>query len=241
MFCASAPKYNPPPADQVLPKRFRLAVCLALGLYGLWVGQDYIQGKLWEANIHRVFATSDANGNGINDTDDIIAGARQEVRHGPFYKSAYYEGGYPPASEGVCTDVVWRALQHAGYNLKDLMDTDISRDVAAYPRTGGKPDPNIDFRRVPNQRAFFQRHAEVLTTDLILNDANNLAQWQPGDIVSFSNPDHVAILSTRRNASGIPYLIHNQGPRPREKDDFMNRRQNLNGHYRFPGSKKPGK
>ena len=39
----------------------------------------------------------------------------------------YYSGGYPPDSEGVCTDVIWRALKNAGYSLKDMVDADMQR------------------------------------------------------------------------------------------------------------------
>lgn len=105
-----------------------------------------------------------------------MAAARKEVENRTTYRSAYYGGGYPPEDEGVCTDVIWRGLMGAGIVLKDLMDADIAANVAAYPRTEGNPDPNIDFRRVPNQFAFLERHAESLTTELVPGDLENLAE-----------------------------------------------------------------
>ncbi len=48
----------------------------------------------------------DKDNDGIDDLKDIVAGARAEVMRKPQYRSAYYQGGYPPATEGVCTDLV---------------------------------------------------------------------------------------------------------------------------------------
>ena len=205
-------------------------------IYGLILNLDYFRGKWWEHKIPRVVSALDTNGNGINDTDDLIAGARLVVKAKPLYRSVYYKGGgYPPEDEGVCTDLIWRAFKHAGYDLKALMDADIRSHVLLYPRVDGQPDPDIDFRRVPNQMVFFRRQGQSLTRELIPGDAANLAQWQPGDIVTFNDPDHVAILSTRRNARGVPYLIHHSQPYPREADDFESRLpRGITGHYRFP-------
>lgn len=178
----------------------------------------------------------DTNKNGISDTLDLIAGARAEISRAPIYRSAYYSGGYPPQSEGVCTDLIWRALQHAGYDLKKLMDADIKRAPAAYPRAK-KPDPNIDFRRVPNYISFFKRHAQKLTLEIIPENKANLSLWQAGDIVTFSNPDHIVMLSDKRNSSGVPYILHNPGPVPVESDTFMDWYRNkscITGHFRFP-------
>ena len=53
--------------------------------------------------------------------------------------------------KGSAQDVIWRALKEAGYSLKDLMDADIRQAPQDYPRVKGRPDLNIDFRRVPNK------------------------------------------------------------------------------------------
>ena len=188
-----------------------------------------------EWNIPRVISKTDKNKNGASDTDDLIEGGRSEAKRAPIYRSAYYKGGYPPASEGVCTDVIWRAFKYAGYDLKAMVDADIKANPGAYPRVGGKPDPNIDFRRVPNLRSFFKRHGQSLTMTIIPNDRANLVLWQPGDIVTFKDPDHVAILSAKRNSEGIPWLLHNDGPWASEGDDFMAwAARGITGHYRYP-------
>ena len=173
----------------------------------------------------------DADGDGIDDYTDILLGARQDAENHPKYDPSYFAGGYPPENRGVCTDVVWRALQNAGYDLKAMIDADIAQNTALYPRVQGTPDPNIDFRRVPNLQVFLDRHAERLTLD-----PKDIAAWQPGDIVTFGSR-HVGIISDKRNRDGIPYLIHNSGQPRREEDALLRCHRNhpISGHYRWQG------
>lgn len=180
------------------------------------------------------FSDVDNNVNDNPDPLDIVQTARGEVERRTPYKSVYYDGGYPPEEEGVCTDVIWRGLLGADINLKDLMDKDIAENTDLYPRVGGIPDPNIDFRRVPNQDVFFQRFAESLTTELNQKDMENLKQWQPGDIVVFlgGDFDHVAIVSDRRAKDGTPYLIHNTYPFAAEVK-LSSFKSPITGHYRW--------
>lgn len=173
---------------------------------------------------------TDKDQDGIDDYTDILLGARAEAKRKPTYHSAYYAGGYPPETEGVCTDVIWRAFQDAGYNLKEMVDADIQEKVEAYPRVNQKPDPNIDFRRVPNLKVYFERNAITLT-----NNLDEIAEWQPGDIVTFETM-HIGIISDKRNKKGIPYLIHNAGQPNREEDvlEAWNVWHPISGHFRMP-------
>jgi len=53
--------------------------------------------------------------------------------------------------------------------------------------------------------------------------------------VTFSNPyEHIAIVSDKRRPDGVPYIIHNSGPTPRESDDLLDWPSPITGHYRFP-------
>lgn len=166
--------------------------------------------------------------------EELLAGARAEVSRRPWYKSGYYSGGYPPLHEGVCTDLIWRAFRDAGINLKDLIDADIKAEPSAYPRVNGRPEPNIDFRRVPNQSVFFSRHAEVLSIAFRPADKAVMSGWKAGDIVVFKNPDHIAIVSDKTNRNGVPLLLHNDGPWAREGDDFESwAKKGLVAHYRW--------
>jgi uncharacterized protein len=135
----------------------------------------------------------------------------------------------------VCTDVVWRAMRDAGYDLKALVDKDIRKNTAKYPRIAGNPDPNIDFRRVSNLIVFFQRNGTELTKNIKSGDIENLSQWQPGDIVTFDNPhEHIAIISDKRRKDGVPFILHNAGPTATESDQLQSWPSKITGHFRFP-------
>ncbi len=181
------------------------------------------------------YTLTDNNNNGIPDPIDIVNGAREEAKNKTDYKSNYYSGGYPPEGEGVCTDVVWRGLMAADINLKKQMDEDIYNNINLYPRTVGNPDPNIDFRRVVNQDIFFKRFYEILSTELIPGDVENLLKWQPGDIVVFlDSTEHVGIISDKRDKEGVPYIIHNSPPHAREERlTPLTAYKKITGHYRF--------
>ena len=204
-----------------------LIVCIVLGAMIISnKNKQYYTEE--DFNIERLISQTDYDNDGIDDYTDILEGARIEAKNKPKYKNAYYSGGYPPEDEGVCTDVIWRALKNAGYMLKDMIDEDIKNNVDKYPRVQGKPDPNIDFRRVPNLKVYFERNQISLTTDL-----TEIEKWQAGDIVIFGN-SHVGIISDKRNKTGVPYLIHNGGQPIREEDilELYNNFNPITGHYR---------
>ncbi len=187
--------------------------------------------------IEKITTTSDKDNDGINDIDDIVEWARLEVKNKTTYQSNYYSWWYPPETEWVCTDVVRRALKNAWIDLKKLMDQDIKNNISAYPRVEWKPDPNIDFRRVPNLDTYLKRNATSLTTEIIPWDRENLKQWQPWDIVTFDKPyQHTAIISDKRDEDWVPYMIHNPAPYPQEDTRLLPWTQQLSdimGHYRW--------
>lgn len=185
--------------------------------------------------VERITCKVDKDQDGISDLDDFIVGGRKEIERAPRYRSAYYRGGYPPPEEGVCTDLIWRAFAEAGYNLKDMVDQDIAEHTELYPRVEGTPDPNIDFRRVPNLAVFFSRYAHSLTTEIKPEDVENLQEWQGGDIVIYGHPLwHIALVSDKRRPDGVPYIIHNAGPIPGEDDLLLDWPSPLLYHFRFP-------
>lgn len=175
----------------------------------------------------------DKNGNGIPDPIDIVNTARKEAEQKTTYIDAYYTGGYPPEGEGVCTDVIWRGFKGIDVSVKDLIDKDIKQHMAEYKAVNGKPDPNIDFRRVLNQDVFFKRNCINLTTEFKEDDINNLKEWQPGDIIVFiEGYEHIAIISDKRDEDGIPYVIHNSHPCASEvKLSWFH--NPIHGHYRW--------
>lgn len=189
--------------------------------------------------VEKVVVDHDQDGDGIPDLDDIVQGAREYVAGGVRYKDGYHAGGYPPEGEGVCTDVIWAALRAAGYDLKAMVDEDIRQRTSDYPRVAGKPDPNIDFRRVVNLRVFFRKYGASLTTEVKPGDPDNLKEWQGGDIVIYGAPlQHIGIVSDKRRKDGVPLLIHNGGPRATEDDQLLSWPSRITDHIRFTGTGK---
>lgn len=182
-----------------------------------------------ELGITQLQSELDADGDGIDDWLDMAQGARAYIETKPHYKSKYYVGGYPDDGLGVCTDVIWQAFQAAGYDLKALVDADIAASPESYPGIS-IPDGNIDFRRVSNLDTFFRRHAQVLSCSL-----DDPEQWQPGDIVVFGNRDHIGICSERRNAQGIPFLIHHGNPIDGAVERNVLEYMDITGHFRWLG------
>ena len=171
-------------------------------------------------------STTDCDGDGIPDGEDILQGALDYMATRPRYRSAYYQGGYPTDGCGVCTDLVAAACRAAGYDLRALVDDDIRARPGDYA-DGDAPDPNIDHRRVRNLRVFFRHTATSLTTDIA-----PIEQWQPGDIVLFSN--HIGIVSDRRDEMGIPYLIHHANPlQLRYEEDVLESYGDITDHVRL--------
>lgn len=174
-------------------------------------------------NIKTLISNIDKDRDGIDDYTDILLGARSYIESNPEYDDEYCQGGYPEDGKGVCTDVIWSAFKSAGYNLKDLVDEDIAKNPSRYSEIT-KPDPNIDFRRVPNLFAFFQKYAESVTLN-----TDEIEAWQPGDIVIF--PAHIAIISDKRNKTGRTYIIHHT-PGGAAEQDALSWEKPI-GHFRW--------
>jgi len=167
----------------------------------------------------------------------IVEAARKQIgvtlTYDPAYTAMDYPGGDVPREKGVCTDVVIRALRDGmGQDLQKLVHEDMKANFAHYPKNWGlkRPDKNIDHRRVPNLMTFFGRkHTKIPNPD-----AGDGLKFMPGDIVTCMVPPHlphIMIVSDRKNADGLPYVIHNIGGGTREENrlgDFP-----LTGHFRW--------
>lgn len=192
---------------------------------------DYYSNS--DFGINTISSEYDYDNDGIDDYNDILLGAKKYAEFNPKYVSKYYDGGYPPVEEeGVCTDLIWYALKEAGYNLKEMIILDITSDQKEESVRYGiiYRDDNIDFRRVGNQEIFFETYVKSLTTSL-----DNLKEFQPGDIITFENSEHIAFISDKRNANGIPYVIQNSDEEQTEKEENVLEETDMRitGHYRF--------
>ena len=157
-------------------------------------------------------SANDADGDGIPNQLDIVIGAEKAALNAAPYQGGYkgmsYPGGDVPRTEGVCTDVLVRAIRNAGIDLQKELHEDIQAKPSAYHMVE-TPDPNIDQRRVRTLLPYFERRWQARPTD---TDA--LTSWLPGDVVFMNTmgddrPDHVGIVSSRQGDSGLPLIINN--------------------------------
>lgn len=166
----------------------------------------------------------------------LSAAAIERTRHVVRYDGSYHRIDYPmgdvPAGIGVCTDVVIRAFRALGIDLQQRVHEDMRRDFRAYPQLWGlsRPDRNIDHRRVPNLRRFFERHGESLGV------SDRAAAYRTGDLVTWRLPHnlpHIGIVVDRRSReSGNPLIVHNIGQGPKMEDVLFE--HPITGHYRYP-------
>ncbi len=175
--------------------------------------------------IPQFHSSHDEDGDGIDDQQDMLDGVRAYIATKPRYGSKYYAGGYPDDGYGVCTDLIAAGMKAAGYDLRQ----EVADDIAAHPGDYdiATPDANIDYRRVPNLKVFFAHTAVALTTDTA-----DIEQWQGGDIVIFDN--HIAVVSDKRDADGVPYIIHHySADQASYEEDALRNWGAINGHYRI--------
>ncbi len=165
----------------------------------------------------------------------LTAAARDQVgvtlTYDPAYVKLAFPGGDVPRDRGVCTDVVIRALRDGwGIDLQLAVNHDMKAAFSAYPALWGlaRTDRNIDHRRVPNlQRLFARIGAEVALEE-------GPSPYLPGDIITWKLPgnlDHIGIVSDRRNADGLPLILHNIGHGAQEEDILF--AYPMTGHYRI--------
>ncbi len=116
-------------------------------------------------------------------------------------------------------DIIETTFKNAGYSLRDMINNDIIDNKDKYNVN------EIDFTRISSLVIYFDRYAEKLTLD-----PKEIKEWQPGDIVVFSN-NHIGIISDKRNNKGIPYVIHNNNQTNIEEDYLT--KNHITNHYRF--------
>jgi uncharacterized protein YijF (DUF1287 family) len=143
------------------------------------------------------------------------------------YDASYYNISYPNGdvpSGGACTDVIIRVLREQGVDLQELIHNDMTRYFKNYPNLWGltKPDPNIDHRRVSNIMCYFNRIGCNLPI------TNNLKDYKPGDIVTWSlgKATHIGIHLENGD------VYHNIGPWAKIDKNFLFNHQII-GHYRL--------
>ena len=194
----------------------------------------YLSVGVGEGNAPPARAVGVTEGTG----NPIVVAARGQVGKTLAYDSGYVRLAYPmgdiPIERGVCTDVVVRALRDAlKMDLQQLVHEDMTAAFSVYPNNWGlkNPDRNIDHRRVPNLRKYFERKGFSIKV------TKTPEAYQPGDLVTCTvggNRPHIMIVSDRKTAQGVPLVIHNIGCGTQEEDCLF--AFPITGHYRVKQS-----
>lgn len=169
----------------------------------------------------------------------LVEAAKERTRHNIRYDGSYFSIPYPngdvPSNVGVCTDVVIRSFRKLGVDLQMKVHEDMRSSFSKYPskRIWGlnKPDKNIDHRRVPNLRVFFERFGESIEV------TDNPKDYYPGDLVTWMLPGnlpHIGIVIDEMSHDGKrPLIAHNIGEGPKINDILF--KYEITGHYRYLG------
>ncbi len=167
----------------------------------------------------------------------LVAAANERTMHEVEYDGSYFKLDYPngdvPAEKGVCTDEVIRSYRALGIDLQKEVHEDMKANFSRYPTKFGltTTDTNIDHRRVPNVRVFFERKGKSLP---ITDEA---ADYKPGDIVTWDlnvSQTHIGIVVDAPSAVPGRYMImHNIGAGPKIEDILFSWK--ITGHYRYTG------
>ena len=165
----------------------------------------------------------------------VVASANEQTEKTRYYDASYvqinYPGGDVPLERGACTDVIIRAFRQGGVDLQKEVHEDMERDFSAYPSKWGlkSPDPNIDHRRVPNLRTFFERKGKALAI------TNNPEDYLPSDVVTWDlggGATHIGMVSNVWADEAQNYLIvHNIGRGVKLENVLFAWR--ITGHYRY--------
>ncbi len=199
-------------------KHHRIGTILKVGKVGLCLragDRHELAPLLTSGNLReQAGKSSDLDKDGIPDTLDVLVGAMKTVENAANYGGGYrridFPGGDIPREDGVCTDVVVRAVRNAGLDIQAELQHDIRQAPRAYPMVK-KRNPNIDHRRVKTLLPYFKRRWQEHTKDLEDQDD----PLRPGDIVFMdtfpkrSGPDHIGIVSNTRGMSGHYLVINN--------------------------------
>lgn len=166
-------------------------------------------------------------------SDAAISRTAHEVTYDGRYVSIEYPMGDVPDNIGVCTDVVIRSYRLLGIDLQQRVHEDMKKDFQEYPDNWGlsRPDSNIDHRRVPNLRRYFERGGYEVSAA----PSKHAHDYLPGDLVSWrlgNGLPHIGLVVDDRSSDGErPMIVHNIGRGPEIEDVLF--RYTVTGHYRF--------
>jgi len=175
----------------------------------------------------------------------LAAAALAEARSPAVHDESYYKISYPngdvPAGRGNAEDVIIRAYREQGIDLQQLVHEDMEKNFRDYDQVTKiqGTDTNIDHRRAPNLKRFFERNGQTLST------SRNAADYLPGDIVflilpgSHSGGDahsqiklHMAVIVPGpADHASEPAIVHNLETCTKWDDVLFS--YQIMGHFRY--------
>lgn len=149
----------------------------------------------------------------------ILKGSRNQLKNPALYTSeatAIIKLEYPfgdiDPNQAVCTDIIVRALRHAGVDLQAALYEDARMRPNRYKKWIEQPNWHIDHRRTRNLDTYFKHHAEILPNKPA---ASGRDRFLPGDIVLMDTGirngtvfDHIGILDNTNDDQGLPNVIN---------------------------------
>lgn len=181
-------------------------------------------------------------------SSDILDAARMMTTLGTRYKMSYPRIAYPAGDidprEGLCCDVVVRALRAAGIDLQELVYEDYQSEPGPYRRVRMGPfrggiDKSWIHRRTAFLDVFFSRRAIQLPVKYSSKTAH---EWKPGDIVIYKRNGwetwHIALISDATSPkTAEPLLIDAwQEPGRVSQTHTLTSFGTIGSHYRIPES-----
>ena len=171
--------------------------------------------------------------------DRLAAAALERTTIDVVYDAAEYNNiGYPngdiPAGRGTCTDLIIRTYRVLNIDLQQLIHEDMKAHFLRYPQLwdASQPDSDIDHRRVPNIKRFFERRGTVL------EPSRDSADYTFGDIVIWRLPDgkaHIGIIVPGPDSHhDEKWVVHNIGKGPMWSDELLD--YEITGHFRYQGN-----
>ncbi|MGC4016280.1 MAG: DUF1287 domain-containing protein [Luteolibacter sp.] len=178
--------------------------------------------------------------------DRLAASALAQTRLPGVYDNSEFKIDYPggdvPAGKGNAEDVIVRAYRGVHIDLQQLVHEDMEKSFREYEQLfkSSGLNTNVNHRRAPNLKRFFERNGETLTT------SRNASEYAPGDVVLLTRPGtstrggdshtqvemHIAIIVPGPGDRGSDaWLVHNLDSGVKWEDALLN--YQIIGHYRY--------
>lgn len=157
-----------------------------------------------------------------SDLERIAFHAENQTTYNTVYDGSWvnigYPGGDPGYQQGVCTDVIVRALRCIDIDLQELIHNDLKANREYYNKRYRIKaiDNNIDHRRTQNIESYFTRLGAKIDVP------NSPQNYKIGDILFWDlAAGHVGIVAGKLNqADGHSLVVHNIGGGP-TYDDYL--------------------